>query len=430
MLILFLNNKIQNCGVYQYGYRIYNIFKKSINNNYVYEEIENFDEYTQAISRHNPTAIIYNYHILTMTWLHLHNINKEHINIGIVHESNDTFFDVLFNINPVSVEQKNSISIPRPIYENIADIKENYVVDNIDIKDFIDYNEGPEVPIFGSFGFGFLNKGFDKIVELINENYEKAIIKLIITFAHFNPSREEYMNTINTLCHSANKNPKIKLLITHQFFSNEEILLFLESNTANIFLYDKTEGRSISSVIDYAISANKPILISDSCMFRHIYSDDICIYKTNISEAINNCKERLPSFLDKNSNINLINKVDDAISTIENNVSFELLSAYYTSTHYKEKTVYCDVTIPLKRLYYSYVLNKNKGNDSFVVSNDIFGDTCVGLEKCLLLNFKISGKTIDVIFKEGEEFFWDTFLQSLDNLKKNELFINNRLTCR
>jgi len=53
-------------------------------------------------------------------------------------------------------------------------------------------------------------------------------------------------------------------------------------------MYDKCENRSISSVIDYAISVNTPIGISNSLMFQHIYNDDICLYNVSIDECIKN----------------------------------------------------------------------------------------------------------------------------------------------
>jgi len=45
MNIIFFNHSKKNCGVYQYGYKMYNILKKSQKNNYFYEEIDNFNEY-------------------------------------------------------------------------------------------------------------------------------------------------------------------------------------------------------------------------------------------------------------------------------------------------------------------------------------------------------------------------------------------------
>ena len=65
-------------------------------------------------------------------------------------------------------------------------------------------------------------------------------------------------------------------------------------------------GRGISSTIDYAISVNVPIGISDSYMFRNIYSDSICLYKNSIADCL---KTNICSiYLDKYSNINILNK--------------------------------------------------------------------------------------------------------------------------
>jgi hypothetical protein len=160
-----------------------------------------------------------------------------------------------------------------------------------------------DIPIFGSFGFGFKTKGFDKIIKLVNEQYDSAIVKLIITKAHFGDPREAF--NIGTQCKQISVKPGIIVMITHEFFSDKDILYFLRSNTMNIFLYDTLPGRSISSVIDFALSAKKPIGISDSSMFHHIYSDSICLYKTLIKDCLNNTAE-LEKALLENSNSNLL----------------------------------------------------------------------------------------------------------------------------
>ncbi len=67
-------------------------------------------------------------------------------------------------------------------------------------------------------------------------------------------------------------------------------------------MYDKMPGRGISSTIDYALSVKKPIGISDSYMFKNIYSDDICLYKTPIREIMNNSQATIDKFCDEYSN--------------------------------------------------------------------------------------------------------------------------------
>ena len=74
-------------------------------------------------------------------------------------------------------------------------------------------------------------------------------------------------------------------MIHTDFVNENDLLIFLQSNTMNIFLYDNLHGRGISSTIDYALSVRRPLGISDSFMFRHIYSDEICLYKNSIQKA-------------------------------------------------------------------------------------------------------------------------------------------------
>jgi hypothetical protein len=209
MIVLFLNHKIQSCGVYQYGLRLFNILKNSYSYRYIYKEIDNYNEYNDIIYKIKPEIIIYNYHCATMSWLNSNNIIKNIIkniknikNIGIPHESNGDMFDIILSIDPNENETPRFFNIPRPIYENVDKICDKYQITNEKIKDFINYNEGLEVPIFGSFGFGFTNKGFDKIIQIVNNNYDCAIIKLVITFAHFDPNRDTNIKNILQICNT------------------------------------------------------------------------------------------------------------------------------------------------------------------------------------------------------------------------------------
>ena len=251
MSVLYLNHKIQNCGVYQYGKRLHDILNLHDNIKFIYREIDSYIEYKNAINEMTGlSAIIYNYHNSTMHWLNHSNIQRTVKNIGIPHESDEHLFDIICNIDPNAPESTNRFSLPRPIYENVDEMLANYSSTNEEIKKFIFAYTETEIPIFGSFGFGFDFKGFDKII-------------------------------------NKNKKPGIQLMFYHNFASTEDILSFLKTNTMNIFLYDTLQGRGISSTIDYAISVKKPLGISDSYMFRNIYADEICLYKTSIEDCLN-----------------------------------------------------------------------------------------------------------------------------------------------
>jgi len=314
MNILFFNHTKKQCGVYQYGIRLFDILKKTEDINYIYIEVNNFEEYKNAILSHSPNIrfIIYNYHGATMPWLNEHTIQKKVKNIGIPHESSDHLFDIVCNIDPTAPETITRFSLPRPIYENIDEMLQNYIPSSESIKEFIEYSE-EGISIFGSFGFGFDNKGFDKIVKMVNEQYDNAIIKFVIPHAFFDPNSSNTPIIMKQKCIQSNTKSTIKLMITHDFFSTEDILKFLQSNTMNIFLYDTMSGRGISSTIDYAISVKKPLGISNSYMFKNIYSDDICLYKKSINDCLNNSVNYYSKFLSEYSHKNMILKFKEII---------------------------------------------------------------------------------------------------------------------
>lgn len=303
MNVLCLNHTKTQCGVYQYGLRLFEILKKSNDINYFYKEVNSLDEYINILNSYNYDLIIYNYHSSTMCWLNYKNIQKIIKNICISHESNcDGLFDYIINNENITLDTL----IPRPIYENIQN--------NNNIS-FINCFKDLNIPIFGSFGFGFHNKGFNKIVQMVNNQYDNAVIKLLIPEADFGPKLNEINDLINE-CKNYVTKPGIVLIACNDFLSNEEVVLFLKSNTMNIFLYDNMQGRGLSSVIDYAISAKKPIGISDSYMFRHIYSDEICLYKTSIKDCIINSQKYVDKLFEENSNINLIRKFKDILTNL------------------------------------------------------------------------------------------------------------------
>ncbi len=410
MTILFLNHKIKECGVYQYGYRLYDILYRSSKHTYVYEEIDCIDEYNNMICKWTPSIIIYNYHASTMPWLSRDIIGFQkhiHKHIGISHESDDTMFDIVLCIDPEQKEMAGKYNIPRPIYENIEDIVYNTMVSTANTE-FIYYNEGLDIPIFGSFGFGFLNKGFDKIIKLVNDQYERAIIKLVMPRAHFDPHSDYNTQMVNSACTSIGVHSGIKVMISNEFFTNEELLVFLSKNTANIFLYDTMFGRGISSTIDYALSVKKPIIISDSYMFRHIYNDDICAYKLGLRDCIEHSRKRIPEWLDKYSNKNLINKIDTICSNVLNNVLNSRLNKYIFENLVVHKAVY----FPMNTDIYGIVVDiMNKVIADYYISenevmskcNCLFPDTYKGIYKTLYLTVGHKDSNELFYFEFGED---------------------------
>jgi hypothetical protein len=303
MNILFLNHAKSQCGVYNYGTRLYDIWKKSNKLEFIYLEVNSLEEYNQ-INFDNFKFIVYNYHVCTMEWLKPRTITKKSINIGILHECYPQLFHYCINTQS---------DIPRPIFESITSkIQSN----DTSVVNFLEYGLNTNIPIIGSFGFGFTNKGFDKIVNYVNQQFDKAIIKIIMPFADYGDKTGEKSRYVSSLCSMTNKKPGIEILIIHDFLHDNDILYFLSKNNVNVFLYDKMEGRGISSTIDFAMSVHTPLCISDSYMFRHIYNDSICLYKNSFSECITNSIEYMKQFREIYSHKNSIKFIEDFILSI------------------------------------------------------------------------------------------------------------------
>lgn len=311
--ILFLNHKEVQCGVYQYGKRLVEILQSSSRITYIYEEVSSENEFKQCLQKHHTVetplhGIIYNYHGSTMPWLTHSSTPSNLPRFGISHESRRDLFTYQLSIDPTESASNTILPMGRPLCDPPSFQKAS----TESIQWFLDVSE-ENVPVFGSFGFGFSNKGFHKIVNYINRTYEKAIIKFVIPHAFYDPHRDATVHQAVQACQAMNTNPNIQLLITHDFFTTNDLLLFLQSTTANIFLYDVMHGRGISSTIDYALSVDTPLVISDSYMFRHIYHDSICLYKSSLESCIEASREYCKKFKEAWKPQRVCEEVDDFI---------------------------------------------------------------------------------------------------------------------
>jgi hypothetical protein len=300
MRVFFVNAKKKSCGVYQYGKRVSEILKSEERHQFLCREIDEESDFIQAVNAFDPQIIIYNWHESTMKWLtpNLTNNLNETKQLFFFHEGSfPSFFknDGFVMLNGIENELQKIFSIPRPIFEEKISVVKN------------------DTPMFGSFGFGFENKGFEKICHLINASYDKAIIRLHITNAFYGDQSGDISNRVIQRCRNLITKKNIQLIVTNDYISDEEILKFLSENTANIFLYDEMLGRGLSSVIDYAVSVDTPLIINNSDMFRHLRAErpQISIDQNNIPDIINLGLEPVKFFREKWSHKNFRNKFFD-----------------------------------------------------------------------------------------------------------------------
>jgi SAM-dependent methyltransferase len=285
--ILIVSHKEQQCGVYQYGRNIADALKKSEKYDFIYAECSNAKEFFPIVKNVIPVAIIYNYHPLTLPWLKKKIIRKiKARHIDIIHEITQHFADSADD----SFFQYHIAPDPTLLLNNPIVFKTGRLVSK-----YVNRYTLPEIPTIGSFGFGVAGKGFEKLISTVQDEFDKAIIKLHIPFAAFGDSDGGKAHAIAQRCKELIVKPGIKLLLSHEFLSQEQLLDFLAQNSINAFFYEENKGRGLSSVIDHALAVQRPIAITKSNMFRHISSayPPICIEESNLKEIMNNGCEPL-----------------------------------------------------------------------------------------------------------------------------------------
>lgn len=132
--------------------------------------------------------------------------------------------------------------------------------------------EGPAEPddVFtvGSFGFAVGGKMFHAIVEAVAAEFPGARVRLRIPSAHYGDDAGALARWAAEGARSVGSG--VTLEIEHDFLPEAELVRWLAGNDLNVFFYDHNPGRGISSVLDYAIAARRPIAINGSQMFRHV----------------------------------------------------------------------------------------------------------------------------------------------------------------
>jgi hypothetical protein len=306
-IVLFVNHLQPACGVYQ-------IFKRMIapviqlSDTYHYIETNQEWEHDHWRDIVNPDIVVYNFYFsgATMPWLTDSKIASQKSRfkqLSLHHEGSieNKGFDLILHQNPLN-EDTRYHNLPRHIPEYTA----------IDISN--------EVPTIGTFGFGLGGKGFGTLVDTAAREFDKAHIRMNIPFAYFGDANGDgargWANHCRSLLAAHNK-PDIQLTITHELLPEEQLLYFLAGNDINAFMYDDNIGRGISSTLDYALAVYKPIAITKSDQFRHMWDERIIVAGDNgLKEIIAAGIQPLQQYHDKWNNKAVIDAYNTAFSRV------------------------------------------------------------------------------------------------------------------
>jgi len=275
--IIYVNHEEKKrCGVYQFGYHIGQSLQKSQKYDFRYVECSSEEAFRKIIITENPAMIIYNYHEATSPWItekFTHTINVPQI--GTIHEITQEKADTAIN----SLFDGYVAPDPTLVLSNPIVFKTGRLV--LPYKNQL-YQETNH-PIIGSFGFGLEGKGFEKLILKVQEEFEEATIRLHIPFSDFMDSDGAKAKKIAEHCQNLVTKKGVKLEITHDFLSTKDLQDFLAKNTLNAFFYDECKNRGLSSVIDFALSVDRPIALTKSLMFRHLGQCSPTIFIENLT---------------------------------------------------------------------------------------------------------------------------------------------------
>jgi glycosyltransferase involved in cell wall biosynthesis len=299
--ILIVSHKQKTCGIYQYGINITRALQKSSRYSFIYVECSREDELEEYITQNNPSVIIYNYYPAIMPWLNSQITRKyKAIQMGIMHEvtqeeadkATQEMFDYHLSPDPTLIENNPYvIKTPRLIIP------------------YINSTFAPDVVTIGSFGFGFRDKGFEKLIETVQNEFDQARIVLHIPFNEIvDPEGSRHALNTAQRCRELVNKSGIELIINHEFLDLHKLLDFLAGNTLNAFFYDTNKERGISSCIEHALAVQRPISITKCGMFRHVFNANPSIYIENssLNEIIDNGISPLVPFYNAWSEDNFI----------------------------------------------------------------------------------------------------------------------------
>ncbi len=294
----------KHCGVYEFGKNVFHALSHSTKYTFTKAECDSLAELLHAVEAHRPAVIMYNYHPAVMPWVctriskgvYRNNISGITVpHIGIIHEVTQQVADTATAYRTTWIlgrSQKKINSLfdfyiaadPTLLLKNPLVFKTGRLVPH--------YTSPPPPSVFtvGSFGFATPKKEFERIVEKVQEEFDEAVIRFNMPSADFGDKDGMRAQAIAEKCRQGLYKKSIRLDITHEFFNEEQLLDFLAGNSMNVFMYQDTGERGISSALDNALAVKRPVAVTKTPMFRHVLSarPTVCVDESSLKTIFNN----------------------------------------------------------------------------------------------------------------------------------------------
>jgi hypothetical protein len=259
MKLLFVNTTNPVCGVYQYGSNLCHVLRQHPAPGWecVCAEPQSEADFRQVIEREKPNVIIYNWVELIGGWMGGAPFPGLGPQCIMYHDGalNFAAFDAILYSDPTQPSHDKWHMIGRPLH---------YVPSVIPCP----INPGPlRVGIHGFLG-AFAEHVINKAMIDIPGEF---VLRLHLPASPFCDPAGTLAQQRVAMCLGM-KRPNVTLETTHHYMKWEELLTWLNGNDINCYMRNHLEPRNgVSSVLDAALCAWRPIAINQSRMFRHLH---------------------------------------------------------------------------------------------------------------------------------------------------------------
>jgi hypothetical protein len=257
MKILFVNTVQPECGVHQYGVRLADILKHNPKLIFFYSHAASLEQLSGEAAAIQPDVILYNWIDLIGGYLAaapFRSLAKYHVLVYHDCSVNEELWDAILMSDRTMPQHGKWFPIGRPLAEwsNFRPAAAPTTVPKIGVN-------------------GLVGAWADSAVARILLEFSEAVIRLHLPpAAHADPRGIRARDTAECCRRMAAARPGIQFEISHEFFNQEELMDWIGRNDLNVYIRP-FGGSGVSSVLDCAIAARRPVAVNGNPMFRHVF---------------------------------------------------------------------------------------------------------------------------------------------------------------
>ncbi len=283
MKILYINPLNHECGIHQYGFRVYNALKTYLGDwcnwelHYA-ENYDNIDYHIDLLNQLKPNVVLYSFNDTAMPFVkhYMANPNDTIHHIAISHEQEQVIID-----NP-GVFPTDWIG--GPLFKNWIGHDPTIIINHPGVynatrpilrSQWKPTTKTDDRIVFGNSGFGHRRKMHYEIVTAIQQEFDEAVIRFNMPPSHFGDKDCVESRVIANTCRNLITKPGIELRVTHDLLKTEHDLVeWMYGNDVNIYFSQQWnvpyEMRGVNSSPDTALSTRRPLIVNRSSMTRHL----------------------------------------------------------------------------------------------------------------------------------------------------------------